>query len=87
MKPVRNKPCVGCDKKKPTKKQKLSDTDCAHRSSSYRLEGCETCGGSVKFKVFQCLLHTECTLSSQLDAIQNCNNCLDRQAITNSRDK
>ena len=51
---------------------------CIHRSQNHlRLKDCPTCAGSVKIKVFNCVLYKECTIQQQIDNIKCCASCSD----------
>ena len=53
---------------------------CAHRGNVLRTEQCQSCGGNVRFKVFTCQVHGQCTLAKMLSGIKSCVGCAQYQA-------
>lgn len=50
---------------------------CIHKSSSYVLRGCPTCGGNVQVKLFECTIHGRCSVKRVSSLIQACVGCPD----------
>lgn len=48
---------------------------CEHRGDVLRVEQCKSCGGNVRFKVFACEIHKECTLADRLSVVKSCVGC------------
>lgn len=51
--------------------------DCTHRGDVTRLDGCESCGGNVRLKVYECQIHGECVIAAQPQGIKCCTDCGD----------
>lgn len=54
--------------------------DCVHIGQEVRQDGCESCGGNVRLKIFACSVHRECTLATPLPGITCCQQCADYRA-------
>jgi alpha 1,2-mannosyltransferase len=50
---------------------------CVHRGEQTREQGCASCGGNVRVKVFACNEHGECTVAKELPGTQCCQTCPD----------
>jgi hypothetical protein len=51
---------------------------CIYRGRDLRQERCETCGGSVRIKVFGCTIHRECQMDEKIPRVKPCNSCRER---------
>lgn len=66
----------------PTHRDKTKSFDCSHRGEALRTIDCKGCRGNTRIKVFECTIHTECTLAKQV-GVAVCKTCEDYKTEDN----
>lgn len=75
--------CTECDRPqtwrvglKPIRQCKKAQKPCAHLGNETRKVQCQSCGGNVQIRVFQCSVHGECSQSKDV-GVKTCQGCQD----------